>query len=375
MDKKRILFIITGLIGGGAEKALLNLLQALDKNQYEIDVLVIFENNLSEKPISDITFYTLFNSHNGFLYKLVKHTYLNLHISLLLQYVTRSKIRKKYDVIVSFLEGDSLLYHSFLFDRAKRNVSWVHTDFIENHWSERHFVGTEEYKVYQKLDGIVFVSEYAQKQFNKVFEISTDIQQYICPNIINEIEITQKAQTKISDVLKRKFTICSVGRLEEVKGYDMVIEAARILKQRGVVVDFWIIGTGSQENRLRALIQEVGVDDIVHFLGYKKNPYPYMRMADIFLSSSRAEGLPLVFGEAMCLNKPIVATRTIGALTMLKNGEYGKIVDMSPCAIADIITEIQMNHSLLVHYCEMSRIGKKQFDAQNVLDVVTSVWG
>lgn len=373
MDKKRILFIITGLIGGGAEKALLNLLQALDKNQYEIDVLVIFENNLSEKPISDITFYTLFNSHNGFLYKLVKHTYLNLHISLLLQYVTRSKIRKKYDVIVSFLEGDSLLYHSFLFDRAKRNVSWVHTDFIENHWSERHFVGTEEYKVYQKLDGIVFVSEYAQKQFNKVFEISTDIQQYICPNIINEIEITQKAQTKISDVLKRKFTICSVGRLEEVKGYDMVIEAARILKQRGVVVDFWIIGTGSQENRLRALIQEVGVDDIVHFLGYKKNPYPYMRMADIFLSSSRAEGLPLVFGEAMCLDKPIVATRTIGALTMLQNGEYGDIVDITPQAIADAIGDMYREPLLLQNYVTASSLRKKQFSPQYILGLIKSI--
>lgn len=373
MDKKRILFIITGLIGGGAEKALLNLLQALDKNQYEIDVLVIFENNLSEKPISDITFYTLFNSHNGFLYKLVKHTYLNLHISLLLQYVTRSKIRKKYDVIVSFLEGDSLLYHSFLFDRAKRNVSWVHTDFIENHWSERHFVGTEEYKVYQKLDGIVFVSEYAQKQFNKVFEISTDIQQYICPNIINEIEITQKAQTKISDVLKRKFTICSVGRLEDVKGYDMVIKAAVILKQKGIDVDFWIVGQGSQEGKLRALLSEFNCCDMVHFIGYKKNPYPYMMMADMFLSSSRSEGLPLVFGEAMCLGKLIVATNTIGARTMLRGGEYGKIVDITSEAIANAIIDIQKDTSLLQHYAALSLLGKRQFSSQYVLSLIKSI--
>lgn len=371
----RILFIITGLEGGGAEKALVNLLRAMDKQVYNVSVLVIFGDKVGTNIIEGITYYTLFGSNHSRVYKIAKHLYLDGHISTLLKYLTKRKVSDYYDVIVSFLEGDSFLYHSFVFDRALKNVSWIHTDFVENHWSARHFAGEDEKKAYSALNGVVFVSEYAQKQFNKIFHLPARIKQYICPNIINETEIVQKSQETVTDVIKRTFTICSVGRLEEVKGYDMVIEAARILKQRGVDVDFWILGTGSQEKRLRALIQEVGVDDIVHFLGYKKNPYPYMRLADVFLSSSRAEGLPLVFGEAMCLNKPIVATRTIGALTMLKNGEYGKIVDMSPCAIADIITEIQMNHSLLVHYCEMSRIGKKQFDAQNVLDVVTSVWG
>ena len=299
--------------------------------------------------------------------------YLDVHIAALLGYLTRRKVSDYYDVIVSFLEGDSLLYHSFVFDRAQRNVSWVHTDFVENHWSARHFTGNDEYNAYQKLDKLVFVSEYAKRQFNKTFHLSARIKQYICPNIINETEIVQKAQETVTDVVKWTFTICSVGRLEEVKGYDMVIEAARILKQRGVVVDFWIIGTGSQENRLRALIQEVGVDDIVHFLGYKKNPYPYMRMADIFLSSSRAEGLPLVFGEAMCLDKPIVATRTIGALTMLQNGEYGDIVDITPQAIADAIGDMYREPLLLQNYVTASSLRKKQFSPQYILGLIKSI--
>ena len=374
MNMTRVLFIITGLEGGGAEKALVNLLRAMDKQTYNISVLVIFGDKKGTDIVDGVTYHTLFGNNHSIVYKIAKHLYLDWHTPALLTYLTRRKVPDYYDVIVSFLEGDSLLYHSFVFDRAQRNISWVHTDLVENHWSARHFVGEDEKKAYSTLNGVVFVSEYAQTQFNKVFHLSENIKQYICPNIINETEIVQKSQELVTDVLKRTFTICSVGRLEEVKGYDMVVEAARILKRQGTDVDFWIIGTGSQEKRLRALIQGAGVDDIVHLLGYKANPYPYMRMADIFLYSSRAEGLPLVFGEAMCLGKPIVATRTIGALTILQDGEYGKIVDMSPSAIAGIITELQMNHSLLAHCGELSRIGKKQFDAQNVLVIKEVVY-
>lgn len=375
MNMTRVLFIITGLEGGGAEKALVNLLHAMDKQAYNISVLVIFGDKIGTDIVESATYHTLFGNNHSMVYKIAKHLYLDWHIPALLKYLTRRKVPDYYDVIVSFLEGDSLLYHSFVFDRAQRNISWVHTDLVENHWSARHFAGEDEREAYSSLNGVVFVSEYAQKQFNRTFHLSAGIMQYICPNIINETEIVPKSQEMVTDVVKRTFIVCSVGRLEEVKGYDMVIEAAQILKRRGIEVDFWIIGTGSQEKRLRALIQEGGVDDIVYLLGYKANPYPYMRMADIFLSSSRAEGLPLVFGEAMCLGKPIVATRTIGALTMLQNGEYGKIVDMSPSAIADIITEMQMNHSLLAHCGEMSRSGEKQFAVQNVLDIVESVLG
>lgn len=369
----RVLFIITGLEGGGAEKALVNLLRAMDKQAYNISVLVVFGDKVGTELIEGVTFYTLFKSSRSILYKIAKHLYLDGHIAALLSYLTRRRVPDYYDVIVSFLEGDSLLYHFFVFDRAQKNVSWVHTDFVENHWSARHFAGKDEEEAYSALNGVVFVSEYAQKQFNRTFHLAAEIKQYICPNIINETEIVQKSQEMVTDVVKRTFTVCSVGRLEEVKGYDMVIKAAKMLKQQGVDVDFWIIGTGSQEKNLTTLLSQTDCGDMVHFLGYKKNPYPYMRMADVFLSSSRAEGLPLVFGEAMCLGKPIVATRTIGALTMLKNGEYGEIVDIKPKAIADAIVEILPNNDILMHYGEMSQYGKNQFAAQNVVGVVTSI--
>ena len=339
LNRKKILFIITGLVGGGAERALLNLLGVIDKNAYDIHLLVIFADRVGSKKIADVNVCTLFPTAKSILYKLAKHLYINLGIDHLIRHITLRKVQKKYDTMVSFLEGDSLLYHSFLYDNANVNVSWVHTDFVENHWSKRHFVANDEYKAYVSLDKLVFVSEYAKKQFAKVFDLPDTVKQYVCANVINVDEIKAKSLEPIDDIVKTKYTICSVGRLENVKGYDMVIDAAKKLKERNVDVDFWILGTGSQEENLKELLIRNKCNDMVHFLGYKDNPYPYMKLADVYLSSSYAEGLPLVLCEAQCLGKPIIATKTIGALQLLKNCTSSRLIDISAIAIADAVEE------------------------------------
>ena len=348
LKRKKILFIITGLVGGGAEKALMNLLGVIDKNAYDINLLVIFADRVGNEKISDVKVCTLFPAAKNILYKLAKHLYINLGIDSLIRYITLKKIQKKYDTIVSFLEGDSLLYHSFLYVRAQNNVSWVHTDFVENHWSKRHFVANDEYKAYVSLDKLVFVSEYAKKQFAKVFDLPDKVKQYVCANVINVDEIMAKSLEPINDIIKTKFTICSVGRLEAVKGYDMVINAAKILKERNIDVDFWILGTGSQENLLKELLRQCQCEDMVNFLSYKDNPYPYMKLADVYLSSSYAEGLPLVLCEAQCLGKPIIATRTIGALELLKDNVNNRLVEFSASAIANQIEDCIMNKELVI---------------------------
>ena len=359
-------------MGGGAEKALTNLLQAIDKEKYSVEVLVVFEDELCGCKTDGVTYRTLFKSRCSLLYRIAKHLYLNLYISSLLRYCTRHKIEGNYDVIVSFLEGDSLLYHSYLFDRAGANVSWVHTDFVENHWSVRHFVEKDERRAYNALDKVVFVSEYIREQFLKVFPLPQKIEQYVCPNIVNETEVLYKSKDTSVAIAKRKFTICSVGRLEEVKGYDMVIGAAQILKKRNRDVDFWIVGCGSQEERLLAQLKQSECSELVHFLGYKENPYPYMLSADVVLSSSRAEGLPLVLVEALFLGKPIIATNTRGALAILGNGSYGKIIDITPAAIADAVEEMLLIENLH-HYQALSIAGKKQFDADRILKQIAKI--
>ena len=366
-QKKKILFIIAGLVGGGAENALVNLLNALDKNNYEIDLLVIFADKIIKEKLRNVNIYVLFPSNKNFFYKLAKHLYSDFKLKGVLRMITRCRINKSYDTIISYVEGNTLLYHSFLYDRTKNNVSWVHTDFVENHWSKRHFVRDDEYKAYTSLNKLVFVSEYAKNQFAKVFDLPNTINQYVCANIINVDDIKAKSLAPI-DVNKNKFTICSVGRLEEVKGYDMVIDAAKILKDRHINVDFWIVGIGAQEEKLKNQVIKNQCEDIVHFWGYKSNPYPYMLMADVYLSSSYAEGLPLVLCEARCLGKPIIATKTIGALELLKNYKNCKLIDMSTMAIVNAIEEYTQSQWRL----DTTEDILKEYNACDLLDVLYS---
>lgn len=371
---KRILFIITGLVDGGAEKALLNLLSYIDKTKYKVDVLVVFADKMGKEQPSGISFHTLFDSHRNFVYKLAKHLYLKFHIPHLLRYITNNRLPLRYDVIVSFLEGDSLLYHSFLFDRAKKNVSWIHTDFVENHWSQRHFVNQDEVNAYKSLDVLVFVSQAVYQKFMLFYQHLNDERVYICPNIINVNEIISKSQEPICDVLRRKFTICSVGRIEEVKGYDLLIDAAVILRKRNVDVDFWVIGKGSKEQQLHQYVLDKNIDDMVKFLGYQSNPYPYMKKADVLLSTSRAEGLPLFLSEAICLEKPIIATKTVGAEEVLQNGKYGRLVDITPIAIADAIQQFISNPQICSYYQNASIEGNQQYNPYVLMKKINDIF-
>ena len=128
----------------------------------------------------------------------------------------------------------------------------------------------------------------------------------------------------------------------------MVINAAKVLKERNIDVDFWILGTGAQEENLKELLIRNKCNDMIHFLGYKDNPYPYMKCANVYLSSSYAEGLPLVLCEAQCLGKPIIATKTIGALQLLKNGTNSRLIDISAIAIADAVEEWLTNNNCVI---------------------------
>lgn len=367
--KKEILFIIVGLVGGGAEKALVNLLRVIDKTLYHVELLVVFGDKIGDIELPNVTIIPIFPSASNLLYKLAKQLYIKLQMSFLLRYITRMLISKKYDTIISYVEGNTLLYHSFLYDKTKNNVSWVHTDFVENHWSKYHFVKNDEYKAYASLNKLVFVSEYAQKQFAKVFDLPHTVEQYVCANVINVDEIKAKSLEPIDDIVKTKFTICSVGRLEKVKGYDMVIDAAKILRNRHVNVDFWIVGTGSEEEFLKERMHHTHCEDMVHFLGYKLNPYPYMRIADVYLSSSYAEGLPLVFCEAQCLGKPIIATRTIGALELLKNNVSNRLIEFSASAIANQIEDCVINKWYL-NNCNLFDFDIKTILNQLYLDIL-----
>jgi glycosyltransferase involved in cell wall biosynthesis len=130
------------------------------------------------------------------------------------------------------------------------------------------------------------------------------------------------------DRLDRKvgFNVVAAGRLTEQKGFDVLISAfATGLYDRDACL--YVLGVGPLLDDLRKLAESLHVSERVHFIGFVDNPYPFLARADLFVLSSRFEGLPNVVIQAMCLGTPVLATDCpSGPSEILGGGRYGTLV-------------------------------------------------
>lgn len=372
MKKKKILIIHSSLNGGGAEKVLIDILRNFDYNSYDVSLFLL-------SPVGTYMNEIPHQVHlvNGKLRKF-PHCFMRIMVmtniwGMSLRHDVRKIFADKYfDTIISFMEGQSAKCHSYLFDKGKKNISWVHTDLLSNHWSKLFFpIKGEEKRFYTNLTEIVFVSKMAQESFCKLFNLPSNEGKVIY-NLIDRNDICSKANNEV--LHKTKFTVCNVGRLTKLKRQDKIIKIAAILKEEGYDIDFWILGQGELENTLKEMCKKEGVENMVHFLGFKRNPYSYIKFSDVFLLTSDIEGFPLVVSEALCLGKPIVSTNITGPIEQLDNGKYGIITSRNVIEITNALKQLIDNPTLLKSYAQKAEYrGKTFFDVQQVMQQIYNI--
>ena len=282
---KKILFIINSLGGGGAEKALIEFLRHIDYTRYEVSLCLVFHEGcyLSDVP-PEVRVFWLYERERNFVHRKSLKLYRNHGIRTLLRLRARRKIRGHYDAIVSFLEGDALLFHDMVRDRAERNVAWLHCDLRLFHWTRKTFRSDrDEELAYGRMDTIVFCSHITQESFERMYRI--DVPKTVIYNIIDGDSIRRQADA--AAVPHDGFTITAVGSLSEVKSHDRLVRVARMFKDAGYRLRFQIVGAGALEEPLKRLRDELGLQDSVRFLGFRKPPYPFMKASDVFGRSYR----------------------------------------------------------------------------------------
>lgn len=367
----RLLIIHESLDGGGAERVLVEYLNNIDYTLFDVSLLLVYGGG---RYLSDINksvhYYHLFKHGQIPKNRLSEFIYLNKYY---LKYrIERVLNDNRYDTIVSFMEGVSLLAHYCLLERGTKNVSWVHTNMVTNPWSERFFSGRiKEKNAYKRMQTIVFVSKQTRDAFVEKFpDVKSSLD--IINNPIDSNRII-RASLEISVSNNGTFTVICVGRMVEVKRFDRIIAAAKLLKDQGCKIKYWICGDGKLRQNLIDLIDRNGMSDDFVLWGFKNNPYPYMKAADVFVLSSDTEGFPTVICEAMVLGKPVVSTNVPGTDELIGNSEYGFLCDKTAESIADAIFKLYSSADVLAEYHNKSISHSLDFDVSKTMKRFNSI--
>lgn len=347
---KKILFFIPNLMHGGAEKVLVNLVNNLDKQKYDITLQTIFDVGVHRKNIaSNINYKYVFKRifrGNSIIFKLFSPKFLYKRF-----------IKEQYDIVISYLEGPAARIVSGCPYKDTKKVSWIHTELNSKELFSKGFRNFQEAKeCYQKYDKIICVSNTVKETFFYVSRIKKD-NINVLYNTNETEDILSKSKQYIDDVEFNKdvINICSVGKIMENKGYYRLAKVHKKLMDEGLNHNIYIIGIGEDEQRIKNYLKENNLEDSYKLIGFKENPYKYVAKSDLFICSSYREGFSTAVTEALIVGTPVVSTLCSGAKELLgNNNEYGIVVENSEEGIYEGLKLMLKDKELLSYYKEKS---------------------
>ena len=367
-NKPRILFVMHYLEIGGAETALIGLLNTIDYSRYDVDLFLYSHHGemMSFVPnevnlLPEIPIYAQIERP---IKNVLKDGYLRMVSARMKakmrtrRYVIKNHVVKEasagtqytadavssllpainpsveYDLAISFLQP-----HNFVRDkvRAKKKACWIHTDF-----SAVDINAEDELPVWSAFEYVMSVSNDVTKSFLQVFP-TLENKIVLMENIISPTFVRQRADEfdAMPELQKERLKLLSVGRFSKAKNYDNVPDICRRMVETGDVDFRWfIIGYGSDEQLIRSKIAEAGMEDRIIILGKRMNPYPYIKACDIYVQPSRYEGKSVTVREAQMLYKPVVVTNYPTASSQIKDGKDGVIVPMDNQGCAEGIINL-----------------------------------
>lgn len=360
---KKILFLIHDLGRGGAEKVLVNLVNHLDRSLFEIHVMVLFGGGINEQFLKpDIHFHTVYKRNIPANSKWMKlFTPKQLH---------RMYVKDHYDIEVSYLEGPCARIISGCEDNNTKLVSWIHTRYLSENSIYFSFRSKQEANtVYSKFHCLAFVSKDVRDAFCK--RVSTDNKCIVLYNTVESDNVIKLSKEPIETELKDTIKLIAVGRLQEVKRYDRLLNIAKKLNNVGYNCHTYILGDGPLKDVFQKYISENHLENVITLIGYDTNPYKYLAACDIFICSSQTEGFSTAATEALIVGTPICSTDVSGMKEMLgENNEYGIVTENSESSLYEGIKKLLDNPKLLAHYKKQAEIRGKMFSTENTVKAV-----
>lgn len=346
-NKKKVLFFMWSFsLGGGAEKILSTIVSNLDLDKYQIDVLEMehFDKGYEAVPEGVRILKPYKKKKYG---RLVEAILWRLRIYF--PYLVRKwLIKDDYDIEVSF----TIMNPAFPFSKRKevKKIAWIHGSieaFLEenqSHYRKNHF------EQLSHADKVIAISKKTRESIETVYPMFSDKIQTIY-NGYDFTSLFEKSE-EVAPITLGKNSICVIGRLEDLKGTDRVLEVFNKLQQELPDVHLYYIGSGEQESFLKEEVEKLQLQNKVHFLGYQKNPYSILKQAKVLLSLSKQEGFSGAVVEAVTLGIPFVSTNVGGAEELSNNGQFGEVIESNQEAIDALTNYITEKKRISEQYLE-----------------------
>lgn len=375
MSKKKVLFVIESFVLGGAEKVLIDIVNNLSPERFDVTVCSIFKRSvyptcpaITDNPfLPHVHFRWLVNNEYRLLYVIF-----NFFVNRIPSFLYRLLIGDNYDVVVAFYEGFPTWFIAQVNLDPHIKIAWLHTSTELSQKGKTLIELKKQENGYQSYDKIVGVSQGVSQSFKALFP-SLSAKLNAVYNPIDIEKIVNKAKEPIELTKPSCPLLVSVGRMTAAKGYNRYLRVVRDLVQEGYDFEVWIIGGGDRLD-LEHYCKENNLNN-VRFLGSRSNPFPYMKQADCIISSSYIEGLSTVVIEGLALGKCVIATDCNGTAEIIgKKSEYGILVDNSQEGLYEGIKRFLTDNSLKGIYEQKAIERSHYFDVKNSISKIESLF-
>ena len=359
--KRKILFVNDEMRMGGVARVLNTLMTYLDKDKYEIDLLVLHPHGMLMKEIPvDVnviygtSFFNTIDESLSELFKTMNLKQLFNKLRLLFYMKTgliKNKIieerkiilNKEYDVEVACKERFCTIFTAF--GNSKRKLNWVLTDYSVCNYSKNHMPLVKE--SLSKIDLNIADSKQALEAYFKVFDVGNGV---VIHNLMDVDKVIRGMNNSDDCVIKTDgVNVITVARFHPQKSLDRLILAHKYAIDKGFDHYLYIIGSGELEPQLRKIVVDYNLNRVI-FLGMKQNPYADIAKCDLYVLSSKYEGFATVINESLIAGTPVLSTRVGGVEEQIIDPSYGWICENNQEALniayVEAIKDIDRLHKM-----------------------------
>lgn len=371
--KKKILFVYDSMMTGGTSTALLSLINTIDRNKYDISLLLYTNTGALMGEIPEFVkvlapayqkakilssgqrkiVKTIFS---GRIFLALKSLYkyrrtpkgsfrhILMHYGMAAQVSLSRVVDEQFDYAIGFMEGWANEYVASAKINATKKFVWIHPQY-----KSCYLIPEIDRKTFEKVDGIALISENCLEQFFEFFPEYKN-KTYVVPNIMSSDLVVKKSEKEDVVLKKAKINFCTVCRCDvQVKGLDRLLKIFYELKKEGLAEDvLWhLIGGGGGFEQFKQEVEALEMEDTIILYGNKLNPLPYVQQMDVFVLASRYEGKPVSVTEAQILGLPCLITNYESATSQVQHQSNGIIMDNNYESIYETIKNVIQTPDLL----------------------------